>query len=100
MTTTDGMQATTAGNAAEFRRAVLSNREVEVLYAWFELGAKQDVASLLVISPRTVSTHIERVRDKYTQLGRSASDKVSLLLRLLEDGYLSFDPLTCRIVRP
>lgn len=65
----------------------LSEREVEVLLAWFASDSKDGAARLLYISPATVATHISRVRAKYTVTGRAARTKTALFARFLEDGY-------------
>ncbi|TWS18834.1 LuxR family transcriptional regulator [Tsukamurella asaccharolytica] len=67
----------------------LSEREIEVLLAWFASDSKEGAARLMFISPATVATHIARVRGKYAGAGRSARTKTALFARFLEDGYTS-----------
>lgn len=65
----------------------LSEREIEVLLAWFASDSKDGAARKLFISPATVATHIARVRAKYTVTGRAARTKTALFARFLEDGH-------------
>ncbi|UEA58105.1 LuxR family transcriptional regulator [Gordonia otitidis] len=73
------------------RRPVLSRREVEVLLTWLRAESKEDAAAELFISASTVSTHLARIRTKYTAAGRPAPTKTHLLARALQDGYTSLD---------
>lgn len=90
----DGRSATVA-EMADFRgsdglrvlRPSLSRREVEVLLAWLAAESKEGAAEQLFISVSTVSTHISRIRAKYTSLGRPAPTKAHLLARAVQDGY-------------
>jgi DNA-binding CsgD family transcriptional regulator len=68
-------------------RPSLSQREVEVLIAWFAAESKTAAGRALFINPSTVATHISRVRAKYDAVGRRASSKSALFARLLEDGH-------------
>lgn len=72
-------------------RPALSTREVEVLLAWMAAESKEDAANKLFISQSTVSTHISRIRAKYSAVGRSAPTKAHLLARALQDGYTTLD---------
>lgn len=72
----------------------LSEREREVLCAWFSAASKDLVAARLNISVRTVDTHIERVRAKYANLGRPAPTKTALVARALDDGLITVAELT------
>ncbi|WP_424294289.1 response regulator transcription factor [Gordonia sp. (in: high G+C Gram-positive bacteria)] len=72
-------------------RPSLSTREVEVLLAWMAAESKEDAAANLFISQSTVSTHISRIRAKYTAVGRGAPTKAHLLARALQDGYTTLD---------
>jgi len=38
------------------------------------------------LSKYTVKEHIDRAREKYSKVGRPASGKSELLIRLIEDG--------------
>ncbi|ROZ98650.1 DNA-binding response regulator [Gordonia sp. OPL2] len=82
-----------SGDAAvvDHRRPVLSSREVEVLLAWLAAESKDEAASALFISASTVSTHLARIRAKYSAVGRDAPTKTHLLARALQDGYTSLD---------
>lgn len=82
-----------AGDTAvvDHRRPVLSSREVEVLLAWLAAESKDEAASSLFISASTVSTHLARIRAKYSAVGRDAPTKTHLLARALQDGYTSLD---------
>ncbi|MBO0855888.1 MAG: LuxR family transcriptional regulator [Nocardia sp.] len=75
------------------RAPELSGREVEVLRAWILAETKEQVCGQLFIAPGTVKTHISRIRDKYSQAGRPAPTKASLLARALQDGYLRLDQI-------
>jgi DNA-binding NarL/FixJ family response regulator len=75
-------------------RPELSEREREVLIAWFECESKQLVARKLHISVKTVDTHIERVRMKYADNGRPATSKSALMVRALEDGIVDLHDLS------
>lgn len=72
-------------------RPALSSREVEVMLAWMAAESKEDAANHLFISQSTVSTHISRIRAKYTAVGRCAPTKAHLLARALQDGYTTLD---------
>ncbi len=69
----------------------LSDREVEVLRAWFRCDSKAQAAAELYISVGTLNTHLSRVRAKYTKVGRAASTKAALVVRALQDGLISLD---------
>jgi DNA-binding NarL/FixJ family response regulator len=81
-----------AGDRSE-RRPALSSREIEVLIEWFQSESKEFVAHRLGISPSTVNSHLERIRVKYTQIGREAPSKVALAARAIEDGLINLDDL-------
>ncbi|MBM7277044.1 LuxR C-terminal-related transcriptional regulator [Gordonia rubripertincta] len=72
-------------------RPSLSDREVEVLLAWLAAESKEEAAARLFISASTVSTHLARIRAKYTAVGRPAPTKTHLFARALQDGYTSLD---------
>ncbi|GAA1841565.1 hypothetical protein GCM10009836_21190 [Pseudonocardia ailaonensis] len=76
--------------AADHRpdRPVLSEREREVLLAWFESDSKQLVAQRFHLSVKTVDTYIARVRIKYADAGRPATTKAALVARALQDGLI------------
>ena len=75
------------------RRPKLSEREKEVLVAWFRTGSKDLVGERLFIAPSTVRTHLQRARAKYAAVGRPAPTKSALLARAIEDGILSLADL-------
>ena len=74
-------------------RIKLTEREKQVLVAWFQTESKDLVAERLYIAPTTVRTHLQRARAKYAAAGRPASTKSALLARAIEDGILSLKDL-------
>lgn len=74
-------------------RPCLTERELEVLKAWFQTESKDIVAKRLHLSPTTVKTHLQRVRAKYAAVGRPAVTKANLVARAVQDGLLSIDDL-------
>lgn len=74
-------------------RIRLSDREREVLIAWFQTESKEAVGERLFIAPTTVRTHLQRARAKYASIGRPAPTKSALLARAIEDGILSLQDL-------
>lgn len=72
----------------DFKNANLSPREREVLGLYASGFALKQVASQLDIKLATAKEHIDRVRSKYSGVGRPASTKTDLLIRALEDGIL------------
>lgn len=74
-------------------RIKLSEREKQVLLAWFQTESKELVAKCLYIAPATVRTHLQRARAKYAAVGRPAPTKSALLARAIEDGILSLNDL-------
>jgi len=74
-------------------RIKLSDREKEVLRAWFQTESKELVGKRLYIAPTTVRTHLQRARAKYAAVGRPAPTKSALLARAVEDGILSLNEL-------
>jgi DNA-binding NarL/FixJ family response regulator len=74
-------------------RPLLAPREIDVLLEWFRCESKELVGHKLGISPRTVSTYIDRVRIKYANTGRPASTKAALVARAIQDGMVSLDDL-------
>ena len=51
-------------------RIQLSEREKEVLIAWFQTEIKDAVGQRLYIAPTTVRTHLQRARAKYASVAR------------------------------
>ena len=80
-------------NNTALGRIKLSEREKEVLVAWFQTENKDLVAKRLYIAPTTVRTHLQRARAKYAAVGRPAPTKSALLARAIEDGILSLNDL-------
>lgn len=75
------------------RRISLSDREKEVLVAWFQTDSKDEVGQVLHIAPATVRTHLQRIRAKYAHVARPASTKSALLARAIEDGIIGLSDL-------
>ncbi|WP_248490680.1 LuxR C-terminal-related transcriptional regulator [Tsukamurella sp. PLM1] len=71
----------------------LTDREVEVLRAWFRTDSKAAAARALFIAECTVAEHVARVRSKYSAAGRGAATKTALAARLLQDGHIRVDEL-------
>jgi DNA-binding NarL/FixJ family response regulator len=80
-------------NDTTLGRIKLSEREKEVLVAWFQTESKELVGKRLFIAPTTVRTHLQRARAKYAAVGRPAPNKSALLARAVEDGILSLSDL-------
>lgn len=80
-------------NDTTLGRTKLSEREKEVLIAWFQTESKDLVGKRLFIAPTTVRTHLQRARAKYAAIGRPAPTKSALLARAIEDGILSLSDL-------
>jgi DNA-binding NarL/FixJ family response regulator len=74
-------------------RPNLSDREKEVLVAWFQTESKELVGKRLFIAPSTVRTHLQRARVKYAAVGRPAPTKSALLARAIKDGLLGLPDL-------
>lgn len=78
---------------ATIGRPRLTERELEVLSAWFQTESKDVVAKSLYLSPATVKTHLQRIRAKYAAVGRPAPTKAKLVARAVQDGLLGIDQL-------
>ena len=74
-------------------RPALSEREREVLLAWFESDSKNLVAARFGLSVKTIDTYIARVRIKYAEVGRPATTKAALVARALQDGLVDLSDL-------
>jgi DNA-binding NarL/FixJ family response regulator len=74
-------------------RPQLSQREMQVLRAWFASSSKDLVAAKLHITVKTVDTYIARVRVKYANVGRAARTKSELVSRALDDGLITLSEL-------
>ncbi|MGV1006673.1 MAG: LuxR C-terminal-related transcriptional regulator [Candidatus Nanopelagicales bacterium] len=81
------------GRGKSGRRICLSEREKQVLVAWFQTESKDEVGRLLHIAPATVRTHLQRIRAKYAHVARPASTKSTLLARAIEDGIIGLSDL-------
>ena len=71
----------------------LTQREVTVLKVWLDCDSKVDVGARLHIALGTVNTHLTRIRDKYSRVGRAAPTKAALVARALQDGIVTLDDL-------
>jgi DNA-binding NarL/FixJ family response regulator len=95
----DGIYVNTLQTAAaidsdtDFKAANLSPREREVLSLYASGFALKQVAMELNIKISTAKEHIDRVRAKYSVIGRAASTKTELLVRAIEDGILEENSL-------
>ncbi len=74
-------------------RPRLSERELEVLSAWFQTESKEVVAERLHLAPATIKTHLQRIRAKYAAVGRPAPTKAKLVARAVQDGLFSVEEL-------
>lgn len=75
----------------EFADAQLSVREREVLRLYATGLPLKAVADRLGVAYSTAKENISRVRVKYVSVGRSASTKVDLMRRAMEDGIYAPD---------
>jgi DNA-binding NarL/FixJ family response regulator len=73
---------------ADFKSAKLSPREQEVLSLYASGLALKQVAYELKITVHTAKEHIDRVRTKFSNVGRPAVNKTELLMRAIEDGLI------------
>lgn len=71
----------------------LTEREVVVLKVWLNCDSKVEVGARLHIALGTVNTHLTRIRDKYSRVGRAAPTKAALVARALQDGIVKLDDL-------
>ncbi|AZZ49364.1 DNA-binding response regulator [Rathayibacter rathayi] len=77
----------------DFARAVLGRRERDVLHLYASGLPLKLVADRLQISVSTAKEYLDRIREKYVEIGRPAPTKVDLLRRAVEDGILpGIDP--------
>lgn len=74
-------------------QASLSPRERQVLALYASGFALKQVAFELGVSSSTVKEHIDRVRSKYSSIGRSAGTKTELYMRAVEDGLIDGESL-------
>ena len=74
-------------------QANLSPRERQVLALYASGFALKQVAFELGVGYSTVKEHIDRVRSKYSNIGRPAGTKTELYLRAVEDGLIDGESL-------
>ncbi|SBS75497.1 Two component transcriptional regulator, LuxR family [uncultured Mycobacterium sp.] len=85
--------ASALNNDRRHGRPDLTDREREVLVAWFQTESKDLVGHQLFISPGSVKTYLHRVRVKYAAVGRPAPTKAALVARAVQDGIISIEEL-------
>ena len=74
-------------------QANLSPRERQVLALYASGFALKQVAFELGVGYSTVKEHIDRVRSKYSSIGRPAGTKTELYMRAVEDGLIDGESL-------
>ncbi|MFT4122880.1 MAG: response regulator transcription factor [Microbacteriaceae bacterium] len=72
----------------DFAKAELGRREREILHLYASGLPLKLAAQQLGIGYSTAREYLDRIRDKYVQVGRPAPTKVDLLRRAVEDGIL------------
>ena len=72
----------------EFVEANLSDREAECLALYATGYALTQVATQMNVQESTVKKYVDRIREKYEQVGRPAGTKIDMLRRAVEDGLL------------
>ncbi|MFH5230855.1 helix-turn-helix transcriptional regulator [Antrihabitans spumae] len=92
-TTVSANNPSEADGPHPYSKPTLSDREIEVLLAWFSCDTKANVGKGLYISLGTVNTHLARVRQKYECVGRAAPTKAALVARALQDGLIDVKDL-------
>lgn len=70
----------------------LTSREVEVLSLLARGRSNREIADELVVSPRTVSTHVERILEKLGVSGRSGAAALAVREGLLVEGLAASRP--------
>ena len=73
---------------AHVSRPTLTPRQREIIVAWLKFDTKDRVAHELFITPSTVKTHIQRIRERYDEVGRPARSKFALFVRAIQDGII------------
>ena len=58
-----------------------------------EEGLQRSRAQELYLTPSTVRTYLQRIREKYDRVGRPARTKAALAARAIQDGYIRLDEL-------
>lgn len=77
----------------DFAKAQLGRREREILHLYASGLPLKLAAEQLGIGYSTAREYLDRIREKYVQVGRPAPTKVDLLRRAVEDGILpGLDP--------
>jgi len=84
------VQAGSATRAA-VARPHLTTRQREIVLAWLKYETKERVAQELFVTPSTVKTHIQRIRQRYASVGRPAGTKFALFIRAVQDGLINID---------
>ncbi|AGB24289.1 response regulator containing a CheY-like receiver domain and an HTH DNA-binding domain [Mycobacterium sp. JS623] len=74
-------------------RPNLTQRERDILIAWFRTESKEAVAKQFFIEPSTVASHLQRIRAKYAAIGRPAPTKGALIARAIQDGALAAEDI-------
>ncbi len=69
----------------------LTKRQQEIVLAWLKYETKERVAQELFVTPSTVKTHIQRIRQRYASVGRPAGTKFALFIRAVQDGLINID---------
>ncbi|WP_353988449.1 response regulator transcription factor [Ruicaihuangia caeni] len=72
----------------DFAKAQLGRREREILHLYASGLPLKLAAERLGIGYSTAREYLDRIREKYVQVGRPAPTKVDLLRRAVEDGIL------------
>ncbi len=89
--TTPGLDWAAAVDADEdFISRYLTPMEIEVLTLYASGELSDSVARQLNMSPGSVNTYINRIRNKYREAGRQVDSRVDLFLRAAEDGLVSY----------
>lgn len=76
---------------AAVARPHLTKRQREIVLAWLKYETKERVAKELFVTPSTVKTHIQRIRQRYADVGRPAGTKFALFIRAVQDGLINID---------
>ena len=69
----------------------LSPQELRALTLYASGLPMKSVARRIGVTPHTAKSYIDRVREKYNDVGREARTKLELRIRAVEDGLLSED---------
>lgn len=84
------MQSRSIARAA-VARPHLTERQRQTVLAWLQYGTKERAAQELFVTPSTVKTHIQRIRQSYIDVGRPAGTKFALFIRAVQDGLIGID---------